>query len=154
MWTIFEVLVLITVGGIIILGGEIDSRAIGVSAFLGLAALVVWLASSFIFSKLIELTWRMYRRRREFSGLVLFTRQYFRGHLWPVAKNVGALVSRTIFDVAVHRRMVLLLTCLLVTGCATYQANIDDANCQAAGAKFGSRDYAQCRDKLQAAHQR
>jgi outer membrane biogenesis lipoprotein LolB len=53
-------------------------------------------------------------------------------------------------------RVVLLLTCLLVTGCtatSTYQANIDDANCQAAGAKFGSKDYYQCRDKLQAARQ-
>jgi hypothetical protein len=146
MWTIFQVVVLIAAGSIIIFGGEIDGRAIGVSAFLGVAALVVWLASSLIFSKLIELAQLMYRRRREF-------RQYFRGHLWPVAKNVGALVSRTIFDAAVHRRMVLLLMCSLVTGCATYQANIDDANCQAAGAKFGSRDYAQCRDKLQAAHQ-
>jgi hypothetical protein len=153
MWTIFDVVALIVVGSVIIFGGEVDGRAISVSVFLGLAALVVWLASSLIFSKLIELARLMYRRRREFSGLVLFTRQYFRGHLWPVAKNVGALVSRTIFDVAVHRRMVLLLTCLLVTGCATYQANIDDANCQAAGAKFGSRDYAQCREKLQAAHQ-
>jgi hypothetical protein len=34
MWTIFQVLV--SVGGIIILGGEIDGRAIGVSAFFGL----------------------------------------------------------------------------------------------------------------------
>jgi hypothetical protein len=51
-------------------------------------------------------------------------------------------------------RVALVLTCLLVSGCtATYQANIDDANCQAAGAKFGSKDYAQCRDKLQAARQ-
>jgi hypothetical protein len=53
-------------------------------------------------------------------------------------------------------RVALLLTCLLVTGCtatSTYQANIDDANCQAAGAKFGSKDYYQCRDKLQAARQ-
>jgi hypothetical protein len=48
MWIIFEVLVLIAAGGIIILGGEIDGRAIGVSAFLGLAAFVVWLASSLI----------------------------------------------------------------------------------------------------------
>jgi uncharacterized protein YceK len=50
-------------------------------------------------------------------------------------------------------RVVLLLICLLVSGCATYQANIDDANCQAAGAKWGTRDYVQCRDKLQATRQ-
>jgi hypothetical protein len=80
MWIIFQIVVLIAVGGVIILGGEIDGRAIGVSTFLGLAASVVWLASSFIFSKLIELTRPMYRRRRV-SGLFLFTeaRQYFRG---------------------------------------------------------------------------
>jgi hypothetical protein len=55
-WTIFEVLVLIVVGGIIILGGEIDGHAISVSAFLGLATLFVWLASTLAFSKLIDLT--------------------------------------------------------------------------------------------------
>lgn len=104
MWTIFEVLVLIVIGGIIILGGEIDGHAIGVSAFLGLAALFVWLASTLALSKLIDLTRLMYRRRREFSGLVLFTRQYFGGRLRPVAKNVGTLVSGTMSDVAIRRR--------------------------------------------------
>ncbi|MFY9837715.1 MAG: hypothetical protein WAK55_14860 [Xanthobacteraceae bacterium] len=104
MWTIFEVLVLIVVGSIIIFGGEIDGHAIGVSAFLSLAALFVWLASTLAFSKLIDLTRLMYRRRREFSGLVLFTRQYFRGRLRPVAKNVGTLVSGTMSDVAIRRR--------------------------------------------------
>jgi hypothetical protein len=82
MWIIFEVLVLIAAGGIIILGGEIDGRAIGVSAFLGLAAFVVWLASSLICLKLIELTRSMYRRRGV-SSLFQFTqvRQYFCGFM-------------------------------------------------------------------------
>jgi hypothetical protein len=96
MWIVFEVFVLITVGAIIILGGEIDGRAIGVSVFLGVAAFVVWLASSLIFSKLIELTRLTYRRRREFSRLVLFTRAHFRDWLYPV----GALLSRSMSDVA------------------------------------------------------
>jgi len=100
MWTIFQVLVLIAVGGIIILGGEIDGRAIGVSAFLGLAALVVWLASSLVFSKLIKLTRLMYHHRREVGGLLLFTRQYFRDRPWPLAQNIGVLVSRTMSGVA------------------------------------------------------
>jgi hypothetical protein len=100
MWTVFEVFVLIAVGSIIILGGEIDGRAIGVSAFLDLATLVVWLASSLVFSKLIELTRLMYRRRREVGGLLLFTRQYFLDRLWPLAQNVGVSVSRTMSGVA------------------------------------------------------
>jgi hypothetical protein len=82
MWTIFEVLVLIAAGGIIILGGEIDGRAIGVSVFLGLTAFVVWLASSLIFSKLADLARSKYRRRGV-GSLFLFTRvrQYFRGFM-------------------------------------------------------------------------
>ena len=62
MWTIFEVLVLMAAGGIIILGGEIDGRAIGVSVFLGLTAFVVWLTLSLIFSKLADLARPKYRR--------------------------------------------------------------------------------------------
>lgn len=82
MWTIFEVLVLVAAGGIIILGGEIDGRAIGVSVFLGLAAFVVWLASSLIFSKLADLARPKYRRRGD-SSLFRFTqvRQYFRNFM-------------------------------------------------------------------------
>jgi hypothetical protein len=86
IWTIFEVLALITVTGIIILGGEIDGRAIGFSAFLGLAALVVCLGSSLVLYKLIALTRLMYRLRREFNDLFLFIRQYFRVRLWPVLR--------------------------------------------------------------------
>jgi hypothetical protein len=97
MWTIFEVLALITAAGIIILGGEIDGRAIGVSAFLGLAALVVCLGSILMFSKLIALMRLMYRRRREFNDLFLFTRQYFRARLWPLLREVArfALPSKS-----------------------------------------------------------
>jgi hypothetical protein len=96
MWTIFEVLVLIVVCGIIILGGEIDGRAIGVSVFLGLAAFVVWLASSLIFSKLAELARPKYRRRRV-SSLFRFTqvRQYFHGlietHINTLSERVKEL---------------------------------------------------------------
>jgi hypothetical protein len=44
-------------------------------------------------------------------------------------------------------RAALLMTWLLLTGCtAAQQANIDDANCQANGAKFGSQAYVQCRE--------
>jgi hypothetical protein len=51
-------------------------------------------------------------------------------------------------------KVALLLTCLLVTGCtATQRANIDDAKCQSAGAKFGTRAYVQCRATLEAARQ-
>ena len=43
-------------------------------------------------------------------------------------------------------RVALLLTCLFFTGCtAAQRANIDDAKCQSAGAKFGTRAYVQCR---------
>jgi hypothetical protein len=96
MWTIFEVLVLIVVCGIIILGGEIDGRAIGVSVFLGLAAFVVWLASSLIFSKLAEMARPKYRRRRV-SSLFRFTqvRQYFHGlmetHINTLSERVKEL---------------------------------------------------------------
>jgi hypothetical protein len=72
MWTIFEVLVLIAAGGIIILGGEIDGRAIGVSVFLGLTAFVVWLTLSLIFSKLADLARPKYRRCGV-GSLFLFT---------------------------------------------------------------------------------
>jgi hypothetical protein len=51
-------------------------------------------------------------------------------------------------------RAVLLIACLLLTGCtATQRANIDDAKCQAAGAKYGTRDYVQCRETLGGAPQ-
>jgi hypothetical protein len=82
MWTIFEVLVLIAANGIIILGGEINGRAIGVSVFLGLTAFVVWLALSLIFSKLADLA-RPKFRRCGVGSLFLFTqgRQYFRGFM-------------------------------------------------------------------------
>ncbi|MGC2079119.1 MAG: hypothetical protein WA728_24455 [Xanthobacteraceae bacterium] len=81
MWTIFQIVVLIAAGSIIIFGGEIDGHAISVSAFLGLAALVVWLASSWIFSKMTELVRQTYRRRRELGSLIPFTgvQQYFSG---------------------------------------------------------------------------
>jgi hypothetical protein len=74
------------------------------------------------------------------------------------ARRRGSLCHQKVLQAKYDRpmRALLLLTCLLVTGCtatSTYQANIDDANCQAAGAKFGSKDYYQCRDKLQAARQ-
>lgn len=43
----------------------------------------------------------------------------------------------------------LLIACLLVTGCTSAQrANIDDAKCQSAGAKFGTPAYVQCRETL------
>ena len=46
-------------------------------------------------------------------------------------------------------RAVLLIASLLLPGCtATQRANIDDAECQAAGAKYGTRDYVQCRETL------
>jgi hypothetical protein len=46
-------------------------------------------------------------------------------------------------------RAVLLIASLLLPGCtATQRANIDDAKCQAAGAKYGTRDYVQCRETL------
>jgi hypothetical protein len=99
MWIIFQIVVLIAVGGVIILGGEIDGRAIGVSAFLGLAPLVVWLASSLVFSKLIELTRPMYWRRLEFSDSFVFTRT--RNILAAVSAKVRTSVSRTIAGVAV-----------------------------------------------------
>jgi hypothetical protein len=42
-----------------------------------------------------------------------------------------------------------LIACLLITGCtATQRANIDDAKCQSAGAKFGTPAYVQCRETL------
>jgi len=44
-------------------------------------------------------------------------------------------------------RAALLMTWLLLTGCtAAQRANIDDANCQANGAKFGTQAYVQCRE--------
>jgi hypothetical protein len=104
MWTIFQVLVLIAAGGIIIFGGEIDGHAVGVAAFLGVAAGVAWLASSLVFSQLTELTRLMYRRRREVGGLSLSTLQYFRDRLRPLAQNVGALVNRTMSGVAIRLR--------------------------------------------------
>jgi len=51
-------------------------------------------------------------------------------------------------------RVALFLACFLITGCTTAQrANFDDATCQAQGAKFGTRDYVQCRATLEAARQ-
>jgi hypothetical protein len=78
-------------------GGEIDGRAIGVSAFLGVAALIVCLGSSVVCSKLIALTRLMCRRRREFIDLFLFTRQYFRVRLWPALREAArfALPSKS-----------------------------------------------------------
>ena len=51
-------------------------------------------------------------------------------------------------------RVALLIACLVLAGCTSAQrANIDDAKCQSAGAKYGTRDYVQCRETLEAAPQ-
>jgi Na+/alanine symporter len=99
MWTIFQIVALFAAGSVIVFGGEVDGRAISVSVFLGIAALVVWLASSWTFSKLIELVRSMYRRRLEFSGPFDFNRT--RNILAAVSAKVGTSVSRTISGVAV-----------------------------------------------------
>jgi hypothetical protein len=48
----------------------------------------------------------------------------------------------------------LLIACLVPPSCTvTQRANIDDAKCQSAGAKYGTRDYVQCRETLEGAPQ-